>query len=142
MTNLAKPSRQPRHERLTAWQAADDLTHSLYRLAFTTLKGEPAISDELRSSAIAAVTHIVMGSLEPDNAGFRRHLDVTIGKLARIGSTWSLVQELELVNPEVWGEIEAKRDHTERLTRGLYAALGRKSVDRKVVPRAKAKTPA
>lgn len=127
MSNTNRPSPgQPRHERLTAWQATDDLTHSIYRVTFTTLKKEVAIADELRTSAIAAVTHIVSGAYQRDNAGFRRQLDVTIGKLVRIGSTWELVRDLKLVNPEVWGEIEAKRDHAERLTRGLYVALGRK----------------
>jgi four helix bundle protein len=132
MSNPTKPSlRQPRHERLTVWQATDDLTHSIYRITFTTLKKEVEIGDELRTSAVAAVSHIVTGAYERDKAGFRRQLDVTIGKLARIDSTWDLVRELKLVNPEVWGEIEAKRDHAERLARGLYVALGRKEAGAK-----------
>jgi hypothetical protein len=127
----------PRHERLTAWQATDALAYSLFEVSFSALKKDPDIADELRTSAVAAVNHIVMGTLEPDRAGFRRELNVAVGKLMRIGSAWEMVRELELVKPDIWGEIEAKRDHAERLVRGLYVALGRKGTGT-AVPRRKA----
>lgn len=115
----------PRHERLTAWQATDALTYSLFEVTFSTLRRDPEIGEELRSSAVAAVHHIMLGSVAPDTAGFRRELNVAVGKLVRVGATWELVRELELVKPDTWGEIEARRDHAERLVRGLYVALGR-----------------
>lgn len=127
MPNPIKPApRQPRHERLTAWQAADDLTKALFLVTFTTIRKHPEIGDELRKSAIAVTQNIEEGTWERDNAGFRRCLKIAIGKLARISGAWLVVQDLKLVKPELWGEIEAKRDHAERLTRGLYVALGRK----------------
>lgn len=117
--------RQPRYERLTAWKAADELTKALFLVTFTTLRKHPEIGDELRKSAIAVKQHIEMGTWERDNAGFRRELKIAIGKLARISGVWIVVKDLKLLKPEIWGEIEAKRDHAERLTRGLHAALGR-----------------
>jgi four helix bundle protein len=128
MPKLKRPRapRQPRYERLTAWQAVHDLTLAIYRETFSwPEEHQQVLADELRTSATAAATAIVLGSMETDARGFRRHLSVAIGKLARVDCAWELVQRLEVVQPERWGEIEAKRDHAERLTRGLYAALGR-----------------
>jgi four helix bundle protein len=130
-TKTARALRQPRYERLTAWQAAHDLNLAIFR---ETLRWpeehRQVLADELRTSATAAATHIMLGSLETDARGFRRQLSVALGKLARVDSTWALVQDLKLVSPETWGEIETMRDHAERLTRGLYAALGRKEAGR------------
>jgi hypothetical protein len=89
------------------------------------------LGDELRTSATAAATHIMLGSMETDSRGFRGQLSMAVGKLARVDSTWQLVQDLNLVDRERWGEIEAMRDHAERLTRGLYAALGRQTASRR-----------
>lgn len=119
--------RQPRYERLTAWKAADQLTKTLFLVTFTTLRRHPEIGDELRKSAIAVTQYIEMGTWEKDNAGFRRMLKVAIAKLVRISGAWLVVKDLKMLKPELWGEIEARRDHAERLTRGLYVALGRKS---------------
>lgn len=132
MPNITpRPARRPRYERLTAWQAVHQLTQALFDVTLRWPRRNALYGEELRASAIAAVQHLVLGSFEPDNAGFRRQVDVSIGKLARIGAAWLIVRDLELVKAEVWGEIEAKRDHAERLTRGLYVALGRKGVSGK-----------
>lgn len=123
--------RQPRFERLTAWQAVHDLSRAVFRQTLRwPAEHQQVLGDELRSSATAAATHIVLGSTESDTAGFRRQLSVAIGKLARVDSAWQLVQDLKLVDAETWGEIEALRDHAERLTRGLYTALGRRAATR------------
>lgn len=120
-------SRPPRYERLTAWQATHELNLALYRETVRwPEEHRESLGQEIRTSATAAAVHIILGSMEPDAKGFRRQLGVAVGKLARVGSAWWLVQDLGLAVAETWGEIEAKRDHAERLTRGLYAALGRK----------------
>jgi len=119
--------RQPRYERLTAWQACHDLTLAVFRESVGWQKEhQDTLADELRKSLTAAVTHIMIGADETDEKGFRRELNLSLGKLARFESTWEVVKETGLVTPEAWGEIEAKRDHAEHLVRGLYYAIGRK----------------
>ena len=121
--------RPPRYRRLTAWQAAHELTLAIYRITLTWPRDRAPVGDELRAAVTAAATAIVIGSVEPDAAGFRLQLRCALGKLARVDSTWQLAHDLQFVNSETWGEIEAKRDHAERLTRGLYVAIGRKSAN-------------
>ncbi len=120
------PRRGSRHERLTAWQAADALTQLIFRETLAWTRGNEALAEELRGSAVAAANCIVVGSLAPDQAGFRRELDRAVGKLVRVGAAWALAKDIGPMRPETWGEIEARRDHAERLVRGLYAALGRR----------------
>jgi hypothetical protein len=123
----SRPRRAPRFERLTAWQAVHALTLALYRETVRwPEQHQDVLAHELRTSATAAEVHLMLGSAAPDAAGFRRQLDAGLGKLARVGSAWAVVQDLGMVKPECWGEIEAMRDHAERLTRGLYVALGRR----------------
>lgn len=127
-TPSGRAPRQPRFERLTAWQAVHELNRALLRQTLDWPEEHRGfLGEELRTSATAAATHIVLGSIEADSRGFRRQLSAAIGKLARVDSTWQLVRDLNLVDGETWGAIEALRDHAERLTRGLYAALGRKT---------------
>lgn len=116
-----------RHERLTAWQACDALTRALYHETFTWHDEHLAVlGEELRKSATAAVTQIVLGSAAGDDRAFRAHLCTALGKLARIDSVWLTARDAGVVSQERWGEIEASRDHAEQLTRGLYLALGRR----------------
>lgn len=120
-------SRLPRYERLTAWQAAHELNLAIHRETVRwPEEHRNSLGQEIRASATAAAVHIVLGSMESDGRGFRRELGMAVGKLARVGSAWRLVQDLGLAIAETWGEIEAMRDHAEKLTRGLYTALGRK----------------
>jgi hypothetical protein len=127
-TTTSRAPRGPRFERLTAWQAVRELNHALFRQTLNWSDEHRAfLGEELRASVAAAATHIVLGSIEPDARGFRRQLSVAIGKLARVDAAWGLARDQELVDVEAWGVIEALRDHAERLTRGLYAALGRKA---------------
>jgi len=116
----------PRYERLTAWQATDDLTRALYRETFTWADGvDDPLADEIRKSATAAVTYIMLGSAEPDRAGFRRALDVALGKLVRLAEVLVTAKEAGWLANGTWGELEARRDHAEQLVRGLWRALGR-----------------
>lgn len=115
---------RPRYERLTAWQACDDLTRALYRETFRWKAGaEDPLADEIRKSATAAVTHIMLGSAEPDRGGFRRELEVALGKLARLASALVTAKDVGWLNATDWGELEARRDHAEQLVRGLWRAV-------------------
>ena len=55
-------------------------------------------------------------------------MDITLGSIAELTYILRLARDLGYLKPEVWGEIEAMRDHAGRLTWGLYRSIAGKSV--------------
>lgn len=63
--------------------------------------------------------------LSGDLASFA-FLDISLGSLAELSYIFLLARDLGYIKAEIWGEIEAIRDHAGRLTWGLYRALAAK----------------
>lgn len=81
----------------------------------------------LTSQAFSAAANIAEGSAKRGIREFRRFLDIALGSIAELTYILMLARDLGYVRPEVWGEIEAMRDHAGRLTWGLYRAIDRKN---------------
>jgi four helix bundle protein len=77
--------------------------------------------------------NIAEGSAKRGSREFRRFLDSALGSLAELSYTLLLARDVGYLTPEVWGEIEALRDHAGKLTWGLYRAIRRKPPDHPVV---------
>ncbi len=77
----------------------------------------------MRVSAMRAALHVRLGSEARSKEGFRRELQVALGKLARLGCALLMARDAGMLSVETFGELEASRDHAEKLTRGLYLAL-------------------
>jgi four helix bundle protein len=135
MTNTTSARAKPRlqrHERLTAWQACHALTLEIYKNTRTWSHDaqEDGFAEDARLSAMRATLHVQLGSAESTRAGFMHELDVTLGKLARLGALLELARDVGELKPERYGELEAKRDHAEKLVKGLAAALRRETSKR------------
>jgi four helix bundle protein len=54
-------------------------------------------------------------------------MDIALGSISELTYILRLARDLGYLKPEVWGEIEAMRDHAGRLTWGLYRSIAGKS---------------
>jgi four helix bundle protein len=126
MTTATHPRRQ-RHERLTAWQACHALALECYKTT-RTWSGESrddGFAEDVRRSAMRAALHVQLGSTESTRVGFLQELEVSLRKLSRLGALLELARDVGELKPERYGELEANRDHAEKLVQGLAASLGR-----------------
>jgi four helix bundle protein len=81
------------------------------------------LTSQARRAAFSAAANIAEGSAKRGSREFRRFLDISLGSLAELSYIFLLARELGYLKAEIWGEIEALRDHAGRLTWGLYRAL-------------------
>ena len=131
MTSLTlKPGRAgARYERLKAWVACHELVLAVYRVSSTWPSAERfGLTSQARRAAYSTAAKIAEGSAKRGNGEFRRFMDITLGSIAELTYILRLARDLGYLKPEVWGEIEAMRDHAGRLTWGLYRSIAGKSV--------------
>ena len=118
----------PRHERLKAWVACHELVLAVYRITADWPSRERyGLTSQARRAACSGAANIAEGSAKRGNREFRRHLNIALGSIAELSYALLLAKDLKYVSPEVWGEVEALRDHAGRLTWGLYRSLADKS---------------
>ena len=123
---LAKPiiSRGPRYEGLKSWAACHELVKAIYRLTEPWPQCEHyGLTCQARRAAYSAAANIAEGSAKGGGREFRRFLNIALGSLSELTYILRLARDLGYVRQEVWGEIEAMRDHAGRLTWGLYRSL-------------------
>jgi four helix bundle protein len=120
-----------RHERLKAWVACHELVLAVYRATGSWPKREEyALTSQTRTAACSAAANIAEGAAKRGAREFRRFLDNSLGSLADLSYLLLLARDLGYLTPDLWGELEALRDHTGKLTWGLYRAIKRAAVDR------------
>jgi four helix bundle protein len=127
IASLSTP-RGPRHEGLKAWASCHQLVLTVYRITSDwPSKEQYGLTSQARRAAFSAAANIVEGSAKRTVREFRRFLDISLGSIAELTYILQLAKDLGYLKPEIWGEIEAMRDHAGRLTWGLYRALQKKS---------------
>jgi four helix bundle protein len=120
----APEARRPRHERLKAWTACHELALAVYRVTSDWPSREQyGLTSQARRAAYSAAANIAEGSAKRGKREFRRFLDISIGSIAELTYLLVLARDLQYLKPELWGEIEALRDHAGRLAWGLYRSL-------------------
>ena len=113
-----------RHEKLRSWAACHELTLAVYRATSQWPAIEKyGLTSQARRAAFSAAANIAEGSAKRGSREFRRFLDTSLGSLAELSYIFLLARELGYLKAEVWGEVEALRDHAGRLTWGLYRAI-------------------
>jgi hypothetical protein len=131
MTDTPAESRAQPHERLQAYVACHELTLAVYQVSRSWLRPDgssASIAEEARGAVRAATLGIVEGvGLSPRI--FRRRLDESCGKLSRLSAVLTLARDVGLLSAGQLTELEIRRDHAARLTRGLFLSV--KSVRRK-----------
>src|SRR2546423_15355573 len=114
------------YERLTAWQAAHELTLAIYRVTDSFPPSERyGLTSQLRRAAFSVAANIAEGVAKRGNGEFRRFLDISIGSLSGISYATLLAKDLGLLQPEQASEIESRRQHASKLTWGLYKSVAR-----------------
>jgi four helix bundle protein len=121
------PVRGQRHEQLKAWVACHQLVLAIYQATRAWPASELySLTSQARRAAYSAAANIVEGSAKRGSREFRRFLDNSMGSLAELSYICVLARDLGYLKAEVWGELEALRDHAGRLTWGLYRAISAK----------------
>ena len=116
-----------RHEGLIAWQAAQALAVAVYRATAAWPRSEVyGLTSQARRAAVSIPANIAEGAAKRGRKEFRRFLDVSLGSLAELHVYLLLAKEFGYLSQELWGELEALRDHASRLTWGLYSVIGRR----------------
>jgi len=82
---------------------------------------------QARRAAYSTAANIAAGSAKRGSREFRRYLDIVLGSIAELTYILRLARDLGYLEREVWGEIEALRDHAGRLTWGLYRTVAGQS---------------
>ena len=126
---ILKPVRVgARHERLKAWLACHELVLSVYRASSAWPSAERyGLISQARRAAYSTAANIAEGSAKRGNREFRRFLDIALGSISELTYILRLARDLGYLKPEVWGEVEAIRDHAGRLTWGLYRRISGQS---------------
>jgi four helix bundle protein len=123
-TSPTVASKRPRHEGLKSWVACHELALAVYRLTSEWPSREQyGLTSQARRAAYSAAANIAEGSAKKGKREFRRFLDIAIGSISELTYILLLARDLGYLAPEIWGEIEAIRDHAGRLTWGLYRSV-------------------
>jgi len=123
-TSPAKIPGGPRYERLKSWRACHELALVVYRITSDWPPSEQyGLTSQARRAAYSAAANIAEGSAKRGKKEFRRFLNVALGSISELTYILLLARDLTYVRSEVWGEVEAMRDHAGRLTWGLYRSL-------------------
>lgn len=117
-----------RHERLKAWIACHELVLAIYQATRSWPQSELyALTSQTRRAAYSAAANIAEGAAKRGSREFRRFLDTAVGSLAELSYMLLLSRDIGYLAPELWGELEALRDHAGKLTWGLYRAIKRRA---------------
>jgi four helix bundle protein len=113
--------------KLKAWVACHELFLDIYRVTRKWARQDSwELGSQARRAAFSGAANIAEGSAKRGPREFRRFLDSALGSLAELSYALVAARDIGLLPAEVWGELEARRDHANRLTWGLYAAIGRR----------------
>jgi four helix bundle protein len=128
----------PRHQRkrylgLLAWQACDRVVMMVYKSSASWPNHELyGLIAQARRSAFSSAANIAEGAAKRGNAELRRYLDISLGSLAELTYTMSVVHRLGYITQEMYGEFERALDEAGQLTHGLYNSICRKLSDQRI----------
>ena len=125
----SSPNAEPPWERLQAFTACHELAMAVHRVTrewLTRKEDNLDLVQEARNAARAAPT-LIMEGVERPPGGFRRSLSAANGKLARLSYILLLARDEGLLSPEKFTDLEIRRDHAQRVTRGLWHAVGKRA---------------
>lgn len=125
----SSPNAERPWERLQAFTACHELAMAVHRVTrewLTKKEDNLDLVQEARNAARAAPV-LLMEGVEQPPAGFRRCLSAAYGKLARLSYLLVLARDEGLLSPEKFTDLEIRRDHAHRVTRGLWRAVGKRA---------------
>jgi four helix bundle protein len=115
---------QQPYERFQAWVAAHELELRVYHLTRTWPPEERwGLVSQARRAGFSVAANICEGSARSGPREFRRFLGLSLGSLAELSYIFRLARDLGYLRADEGTELEILRDHTHRLTWGLYRAV-------------------
>jgi four helix bundle protein len=111
------------HEKLIAWQRADDLCVLIHQLTHRRLPREERfeLASQLRRAAYSVPANIVEGYAFESIAVRLKHLRIAIGSLVEVGYGVHLATRLEYLPPDVASEVNGAILRTAAPLHGLVA---------------------
>ncbi len=113
-----------RYTQLKAWVACHEVFLRVHHATRTWPPHEVhGLGSQATRAAFSAAANIAEGVSKGTAREFRRFLDVSIGSLGELSYILLAARDVGLLGPSEFGELEAIRDHANRLTWGLYRAV-------------------
>ena len=112
------------HTKLRAFDLADDLALSVYRVTATFPREEIyGITTQMRRAAVSVPSNIVEGCARESQADYVRFLTIAFGSLRELGYQLSLSRRLGFMSDADWTLIEPKVIESEKVLGTLVRSL-------------------
>ena len=112
------------HKKLRAFELADALVLSIYRLtAIFPVQEQYGLTSQLRRAAVSIASNIVEGSARNGLADYIRFLDMSYGSCREVEYQLSLVDRLGFANIAVVEPVVAQAEETAKVLNGLIRSL-------------------
>jgi len=113
------------HTSLVAWQQANAVVHLAFRATRYHWKPWAAtIFEQLQRSALSVQLNIAEGYGRKSSGPFRNHLEIAYGSAQETVDLLRLLENEEVVPPDLAGEAIAHCIRSQKLIRGLLRRLG------------------
>lgn len=112
------------HKKLRAFELADELVLSIYRLTagFPTQE-QYGLTSQLRRAAVSIASNIVEGSARNGRADYIRFLDMAYGSCREVEYQLSLVDRLGFAKQEAVQPVLTQSEETAKVLNGLIRSL-------------------
>ena len=112
------------HKKLRAFELADELVLSIYRLTagFPTQE-QYGLTSQLRRAAVSVASNIVEGSARNGLADYIRFLDMAYGSCREVEYQLSLVDRLGFAKKEAVQPVLIAAEETAKVVNGLIRSL-------------------
>jgi four helix bundle protein len=113
-----------RYTQLKAWVACHEVFLRVHQATRTWPPHElHGLGSQATRAAFSAGANIADGVAKGTAREFRRFLDISIGSLGELSYILLAARDIGVLSQSEFGELEALRDHANRLTWGLYRAV-------------------
>jgi four helix bundle protein len=117
-----------RYQKLKAWVACHELFLEVRRRTASWPRAEQdELASQTRRAAFSAAVNIAEGCSRNTAKQFKYFLAVSLGSLSELSYALLAARDIGLLSVAAHGELEALRDHANRLTWGLYRAVRRRA---------------
>jgi four helix bundle protein len=115
-----------RYEKLDAFQACDNLTHTVYDLTEDWPSHEKyGVRSQIRRACFSAAVNIVEGSSRPGSAEFARFLGVSVSSLNEVEYCLRFARRRGYLDEKTHEEARRKLTRAGALTWKLYVSIAR-----------------
>jgi len=120
------PAAQVRSFRqLLVWQEAIELSVRVHRAAIDLPQEHRfELGREIRRSSISVPSNVAEGFNRHSRKAYRAHVAIALGSDAELETQVEVAKRLELLTPDVHGDLLERCDLVGRLLRGLWRSLG------------------